>query len=186
MLKVIFVNWLWLGEKIVLQRNFYIYDINICIYLKSLNKKECFTLTGKIKCMPIYWEKLVQLDTMNVFENFYRKHEYFRLLLIYCYYIFGIWNTMFLYPWHEQRHTPLSHSLDTITLYFTHYQTFLDHLCTFYFEYLRSFYLFRCIHVSAVETMTPWHEHLIKINIQFSWMAKKKISGFEIHVEKLG
>lgn len=103
----------------------------------------------KIKCMPIYWEKLVQLDTMNVFENFYRKHEYFRLLLIYCYYIFGIWNTMFLYPWHEQRHTPLSHSLDTITLYFTHYQTFLDHLCTFYLKYLRTFYLFKIMHICS-------------------------------------
>lgn len=138
----------------------YIWYIDMHIS-QILKQKECFTLTGKIKCMPIYWEKLVQLDTMNVFENFYCKHEYFRLLLIYCYnYIFGVWNTkwMFFHPWHEQRHTPLSHSPHTITLYFSHYQTFLDHLCTFYLKYLRSFYLFKCI--SAVTTMTPWHEHL--------------------------
>lgn len=132
--------------------------------------------------MPIYREKLVQLDTLNVlvFEIFYCKHEYFCLLLIYCYYIFGIWNTMYLHPWYEQRHTPLSHSLYILTLCFTPYQTFLDTFVPFIWS-TSDLFIFS---ESCLQSKLWCHD----MNISIRWLHNivdiKKNSGFETHVGK--
>lgn len=132
--------------------------------LKQFKKKMIFTLTGKIKCMPIYWEKFNLIHWMfSLWKIILQTWIYPSVFNLFLY----IWYEM---QWYEQRHMPLPHSLYIITLYFTPYQTFLEHLCTFYLEYLRSLSLFRCM--SAVETMMPWHEHFNKMTSQYSWTSK--------------